>query len=235
MYRTSILGDDFFLFSQENFFGPSCTLFGDAMTVGLLPSITADFSLIGYTKLGKPLSDYRAAAISAAAFLVLKRGLPLSEILFETPGGNIEVFYTGGRIFEVSTPKCKQIITNKIEVMGCVVEYADFCTDALFRVIRTDNIDNFDLKIIPRFASVGEKTPSSVILYSVKDSKIDMRTYSEFNPSPPSAITCFGIASYAAFFKTCASQFAFGGAICRLDYGGARISLKPEIYEEEFT
>lgn len=234
-YKITVMGEDFLLFSQENSRGLCDVQCDLSNVIGLLPSIAADFSLIGYTKRKKTLSDYRAAAISAAAFLIIERGLPLTELLFETPLGNIEVFYTDSGLFEIRTQKCKHIITNSVEVMGCNTVCTDICSDSLFRVIYTENIKNFDLNILSRLVSIGERTPSAVVLYSAKDSEIDFRSYTDYNPSPPSAVSLFAAVSYAEFLRNHASEFRFGTSFCRLAYGGATVSLKPEIYKEEFT
>ena len=196
--RIKVMCDDFLVFSL-----PCGTLdiaflndydFNYAMI--LSPSIESDFHIKAYSKRRDLIIDNYAAAISAAAFLVLKRGLPLSEIRFETNSGFVDVFCTGNGVFSVVVRKCKELCTNSTELLGCKIEYTDVSLCGTVRAVKTKDIESFDLSVLPGFLLAGEKLPDSVILTSRHDGKLSVSIYNEYNPSPLTALHSYAAAAF---------------------------------------
>lgn len=230
--KTSVLGENFLLFSQQNFRGPCCAATESATTLGILPSIAADFSLIGYTECAKALSDYYAAAASAAAFLVKKRGLPLSEILFETPVGNVFVTTLNDGFFEILIPKCKYMITKTVDLMGCEVTYSDFQLDGRYRIIYTSDILSFDLDLLRLLTTCGDKVPFLSIVYSLAGNRIQMNSYTA-RDSSPSSLSLISAVTCAAFYKSGITEFFYSDAVSRFTCDGVVIRVRPEICKEK--
>ena len=118
-YETSVLGDRFLFFSLQSDEEIKKAVSFDKRCVILLPSLDADFKIVGYEKGGVPLCDCYSAAVCAAVHLVKKRGLPLPEISFQTPNGILQILCTGGGEFSVYVDKCKLLLSKSIEICGC--------------------------------------------------------------------------------------------------------------------
>ncbi len=196
--RIKVMSDDFLVFSL-----PCGTLdiaflndYGFDYAVILSPSTEADFYIKTYSRRKDLIIDNYAAAISAAAFLVLKRGLPLSEISFETNSGFIDVFCTGNGLFGVKIQKCKQLFTKSAELLGCDIEYTDVLLSGAVRVVKTKNMETFDISSLSCFLFAGEKLPDSVALSSRREGKLSVILYNKFNPAPLTTLHSFAAAAY---------------------------------------
>ncbi len=196
--RIKVMSDDFLVFSL-----PCGAINNDFLNnyefdfaVILLPSIEADFYIEVYSKRKDLITDNYAAAISAAAFLVLKRGLPLSEIRFETSTDFVDVFYTDNGMFSVPIQKCKELCTKTTEFFGCETEYTDVSLCDTVRVVKSKDIKNFDLSALPGFLHAGGKLPESVILTAMRDNKLDVLIYNEYNPRPLTTLHSHAVAAF---------------------------------------
>ena len=148
--KISVMDEAFFLYSLTGDEGYDEVRDG---AVILLPSLSADFLVRTANKCGVLPTDYYAAAVSAAAFLIMRRGLPLSEIFFETPHGNLEICCTGRGFFTLTVPKCKLLSRGSQEIMGCEVPVAEVITGAKYKVIHTPHAKGFDTSKLPLFVA----------------------------------------------------------------------------------
>jgi len=103
-------------------------------SIFLMPGDSSDFKLLAYDLNKEELSEYYTSALCAAAFLINKRGLPFSEVDFETPEGKIEIFYTDADKFSVKITKCKQLLSYSTEIFGCEIKYRDLLVKKKFQV-----------------------------------------------------------------------------------------------------
>ena len=165
--------------------------------VYLFPSLTADFGVRSYSKAGALCSYDPAAEVSAAAYLSLKQGLPLDEFIFETPVGFLKISRTGRDIFEIVIPKCKVLFTDIAEIHGCPIQYSDILVGDVLRVVRAENIDWADPLALSALLSVGRYLPTALLFSSVNDGMIEMSSYTDFNPSPPSRVLLYAAAALA--------------------------------------
>ena len=193
--KISVMDEPHILYSLpcEN---SSCGLTDGAVI--LLPSLTADFLVKTYSDGSKRPTDYYAAAVCAAAFLVLERGLPLSEITFETPSGNISISYTGGNLFSLTIPKCKFLFTNSNEIMGCEVKSSDVLVGARYRVIHTAHGEGFDTKGLPLFLTRTGEMPDAVVHSYFSDGELKYFSYADHSLKKPSSLSLFAAAAYNA-------------------------------------
>ena len=230
--KIKVMSDDFLVFSIP------CGTFNIAFlndyefdyAVVLSPSIEADFYINTYSKRKDLMMDNYAAAISAAAFLTLERGLPLSEFSFETPFQKIDVFYTGNGIFNISIQKCKELYTKTTEISGCEIDYTDISLCGTVRVVKTKDIERFDLSALPGFLLAGKRIPDSVILTSKYDEKLTVSIYDEYNPTPLTTLHSYAAAAFIekvpykekVFFSDNMSYFT-------KEYSAVTVSTKPTI------
>lgn len=233
-YRISVLGDCFLFFSL-----PSDAEIPKALACGercviLLPSVECDFCLTGYEPSGKPLYDYCSAALCAAAHLTKTCGLPFSEIRFETPTGILEIICTGDGFFTERIDKCKLLLSKNIEVFGCEPDVSDVFVNGIFRVMRLYDSASFDKKAFRRLVSVELPLPCAVVLSAMEKDVLSVRTYADYNPTPPSSV----LAHAAAAYRECASSkfdlrglsLSFGNsAFCRARYSDVSITVKPTL------
>ena len=177
--KIDLLGDVFELFSLncEEEIVKNLKSCGAGIKAFLTPSLEADFSLRVYDKNNEECREYFAAALIAAAFLTQKRGLPLSEILFEAPCGNIEVFCTGNGTFQTRIDKCKQLLSSQAEFAGCDVKYNDFFIMKKIRAIHTEDITVFSKSGLSEFVMLGTEFPAAVILSSALDNRLQMHSF----------------------------------------------------------
>ena len=180
-YEISVLGDRFLFFSLPSDEEIKNVVSFDKRCVILLPSLDADFKIVGYEKGGAPLCDYYSAAICAAVHLVKKRGLPLSEISFQTPKGILQILCTGGGMFGVLVNKCKLLLSKDVEICGCEPDVCDVEVHGKFRVMRLCEVDGFEKKNLKRLASVALPLPCAVVLSSMENGKLRVRTYTDYN------------------------------------------------------
>ncbi len=66
---------------------------GRVKTLFILPSVTSDIKIEIFSFSAKNIFSYIPAALSAAKFLQVVRGLPLSEITVETPLGELLIWF----------------------------------------------------------------------------------------------------------------------------------------------
>ena len=163
--RFNLLGDAFELFSlnSEEEIAERVALGGEDLRVFLLPSLTVDFALRAYDKNREECQEYYAVALIAAAFLTRKRGLPLSELLFDTPCGNVEVFCTGEGFLKIKIDKCKHILSSHTGCAGCDMKYNDFLVTKRIRAIHTEDVSLFSKSRLSEFAMLGSPFPVAVI------------------------------------------------------------------------
>lgn len=231
-YEISVLGEDFLFFSLTSESEADAALKFSKRSAILLPSLNADFRIAGYYEKGKPLCDYYSAALCAAVHLVKKRGLPLSDITFETPNGNLEILCTGDGIFTVSVDKCKLLLSNSIPLAGCMLDIKDVFSKSVFRVVRVGDVLRFDKKMLPRIASSQLPMPCSVVLYSSDGRRICVRSYADYNPAPPSSIlinAAVAYSEYLDFGAGCVKSVLHldDSSFCRVSYSCVEVSVKP--------
>ena len=231
-YEISVLGDRFLFYSLPSDDEAAKVLELGVRCIILLPSLDADFRIVGCEMGGKPLCDYYSAAVCAAAHLTLKQGLPLSEIGFETPQGFLKIFCTGDGLFHVAVDKCKLLLSKSIEICGCESDVYTVLAHGMFCVMRICDVTRFDKKALRRLASVSLPLPSAVVLTSMKNSTLSVRTYADYNQSPPSSVLEYA----AAAFCECASAEAkfecgkilFGDySSCQVKYSSVFMTVKP--------
>lgn len=232
--KIRVMGDDFLIFSLVEKAERMEILNGFEFeyAVFLTPSIDADYYIEAYSKKKEILSDYYAAAISAAAFLVLKRGLPLSEISFETPSGIVNIFCTGDSMFKVLITECKELCTKSTEILGCEIEYTDVLLWGTVRVVKAKNIEAFDVSALPGFLLAGGKLPDSVALSSKRDEKLSVIAYNKFNPAPLTTLHSFAAAAYLE--KTPYKEKIFfddNVSYCIKEYSTLTVATKPTVIE----
>lgn len=232
--RIKVMSDDFLVFSlpcgvlQTEFLSK----YDFEYAVIISPSVEADFHISTYSKGENIILDNYAAAISAAAFLVLKRGLPLSEISFETPSGIVNIFCTGDSMFKVLITECKELCTKSTEILGCEIEYTDVLLWGTVRVVKAKNIEAFDVSALPGFLLAGGKLPDSVALSSKRDEKLSVIAYNKFNPAPLTTLHSFAAAAYLE--KTPYKEKIFfddNVSYCIKEYSTLTVATKPTVIE----
>lgn len=181
--KIDLLGDAFEVFSLgcDEKTPEDMKINAENVCVFLTPSLAADFSLKAYSSAKEEYCDYYAAALIAAAFLVVKRGLPLSDIVFETPRGNITVFHTGSGKFKIRVEKCKLLFSSKLELSGCEIKYDDIFISEKIRAVHTDDMALFKTEKLCEFVVSDSPFPSAVILSMAKGQKLDVRSYRDFS------------------------------------------------------
>ncbi len=231
-YEISVLDDRFLFFSlpsERDFSGEAAAV---RRCVILLPSLDADFRVIGYEKGGKPLYDYYSAALCAAAHLTSKQGLPLSEIVFEIPTGFLKIACTGGGLFSVDVNKCKLMLPKNVEICGCEADVCDVLAQGLFRVMTVCDAARFDKKVLSRLSSAVLPLPSAVVLSSLENERLSVRTYTDYNPTPPSSLLAYAAAAYRAWEEkrlsfSCAMLPFENSSFCRVRYSTVEMTVKP--------
>ena len=229
-YEISVLDESYLFFSLS--------LDGDASEyvhigercVFLLPSVIADFRVTGYEKNGKPLYDYYSAAVCAAAYLIRKRGLPLSEITFETPKGILEIFCTGSGSLSLKINKCKLLLSNHIEICGCVPNAFDADLGGVFRVVSIPFDAEIGKALAPRLVSAALPLPEAVILSTLRDNGLFIKVYSDHNPTPPSKLLCCAAAAFTT--GRGGAEFSLeNGSMAMVSFSTVEISLKPIFHD----
>ena len=172
-----------------------------ANTVFLTPGTDADFSVRAYNRSACLFKEHYAAALVAAAFLVSKRGLPLSEITFETPSGNIDIFNTGGGVYVAVIKKRKQSCTKSTDILGCGVESTDVFFDFCVRCAHVGSLDNVDEEAFSLYLSVGNSVPADVVIYELSEDLLKIKRVPKYLKHPISNITAFAAASCSAFCR----------------------------------
>ena len=231
-YEISVLGDRFLFFSLPSESEIPKAVPGGKRCVILLPSLDADFRIVGYEKCGKPLCDYYSAAVCAAAHLTKIRGLPLPEISFETPRGILEIICTDDGFFSVNVDKCKVLLSKNITICDCYTDVADIDVHATCRVMRLCDAARFDKKALKRLSSALLPLPHSVVLSSFDRDTLHVRTYTDYNPTPPSSILMYAAAAYNEwFFSNCKISgkiFSFEKlSFCTVSYSAVCMTVKP--------
>ena len=241
-YEINVLGDSFLFFSFE-----SEKRLDEALVLGkrcviLLPSLLADFRVIGYESNKKELYDYYSAAICAAAHLTEKRGLPLSDLSFETPNGIIEIFHTGVGLFTVNINKCKVLLSKSVELCACRLDACDVFVNGIFRVVGASSAKRFDDKLLPRLAGADFPLPCAAVVCSSERGRISLKRYSDYNPTPPSSVLTYAAAAYKEYAflrrKESDAYFCFDdGSSCHVSRRGIEMTVKAKFVTEknEFT
>lgn len=219
-----ILGEDYFLISHTGAEEYRDTQIKDAVSVNLLPSLTADFCVRSYSKNGVLRRFDPIAAVSAAAYLSLKQGLPLDELVFETPSGLLTVFCTGDGVFTLTLQKCKVLFTETPEILGCAVSYTDVNVGRVCRVVRAENITSADPSALAPLLSVGRYLPDALLFSSINGGELKILPYADFNPSPPSRAELF--AATALAYQERRGEFTADGGFLIVRAGCSAVDLK---------
>ncbi|MBO7304864.1 MAG: hypothetical protein J6V09_06550 [Clostridia bacterium] len=191
----------------------------------LLPSLTADFYVTSSPSGRRECADYYTAAVCAAAFLTLKRGLPLAEITFDTPDGSIEIFCTGGGLFTFNIPKCRLLSTESREIMGCEVKSADVFVKNRYRVIHTATDEGFDGKVLPTFLTEAHPMPTAVVHSYFGDGNLNFSAYCGQAVKKPTPLSLFAAAAYNAYFALgMGAHFTHGDTAASLTPSGVKIT-----------
>ena len=235
--KINVMGDDFLLFSLAHGREAPCKAIscGAKAAVLLMPGIEEDFSITAYSDGGKPMCEYYAAAICAAAFLKQKRGLPLSEFTFETPGGIVEVFSTGADKYTIAVQKCKQLYIKSIDLLGCDFEYSDIrVNEQLFRTVSATDIKLFDRRILPKLVAVGASMPCSIVLSSSSKGKLMTDYYTDFSSVKPTRLLINAAAAYKEYLSGHSADADFlledGASACRVQYSTVTLTARPVLY-----
>ena len=229
--KIDILGEDYFVLSLMETEDCDGAVLKGKRTVHLFPSLIADFGVRSYAKCGVPLSYDIASTVAAAAYLSLKRGLPLDEFDFETPSGIAKISCTGDGFFTTTISKCKVLFTERIEALGCAARYTDVFAGAVCRVVRAENIKAADVSALAPLISAGRYLPSAVLFFSLDGKDLSILPYTDFNPSPPTVLEL-----YAAAAQACRNQErefeALGGRLfVRAGYSDVSLKIKCELTE----
>ena len=225
-YEISVLDESYLLFSLPYGGNESDYARVGERCVFLVPSVNADFRITGLGKGGKPLYDYYSATVCAAAYLTVKCGLPLTEISFETPNGNLEILCTGSGSFSVKMNECKLLFSNHIEICGFVPDVAEVETGGIFRVASVPSDAKFSEALAPRLAGAAFPLPQAVILSTLRDNELSIKAYADYNPTPPSTLLCYAAAAYKEGRGT--ARLSLGnGALATVGFSSVEITLKP--------
>ena len=232
-YYISVLGDVLLLFSLPHESEIKNALAKGDRCVILLPSLVADFRILGYEKCGKPLHDYYSAAVCAAMHLTERSGLPLSEISFETPQGIVEILRTGDGLFCVKVNKCKQLLSKTVEIRGCETDVLDVDVGGKIRVVPTLDVARFDKATSARLSSAALPLPSAVVLSARVGQRLLVRAYTDYNPTPPSSMLTFAAAAYSECSLSGCNHLYFDDfSFCRVRYSTVEIAVKPNFITE---
>lgn len=232
-YYISVLGDVFLLFSL-----PSDREIENALAKGekcviLLPSLAADFRILGYEKCGKALHDYYSASVCAAMHLTKRSGLPLSEISFETPHGILEILCTDEGLFHVKVDKCKQLLSKTIGIRGCETDVFEVDAGGKIRVVPTSDVACFDNATSARLASAVLPLPCAVVLSSRVGGRLLVRVYADYNQAPPSSVLTSAAAAYIESSLSGYNRLYFDDfSFCRVRYSAVEMAVKPNFITE---
>ncbi len=228
-YRTRILGDEFSVYSslekdeinlkEQN-----------TNTVIINPSLSRDFEITAYDRAGKISRDVIAPTISAAMFLMKKRGLPLTEFSFETAGANLDVFYTDNNAFIIKPQKCKLLYTNSISLKGCDTVYRDIELSGTFRAISVENVRGFDRELLPLLILSGETVPSSTLASSFCNGELSVCSFSDFSSSGFYEVSTCVVAAYNEYLSSSGRTRRYpvgdGKLVIELEKGFIKIVFK---------
>ncbi|MBE6645460.1 MAG: hypothetical protein E7612_08830 [Ruminococcaceae bacterium] len=165
-------------------------------SIFLMPGDSSDFKLLAYDLNKEELSEYYTSALCAAAFLINKRGLPFSEVDFETPEGKIEIFYTDADKFSVKITKCKQLLSYSTEIFGCEIKYRDLLVKKKFRAIHTDDILLISDDILKSLVLVDDSLPCGVLASASQNGELAVRYYSDFISESVSPLLLYSAAAF---------------------------------------
>lgn len=201
-YRIKILGDEFSVYSSLDENDGINLKEQNTSTVIINPSLSRDFEVRAYDKHGKLSCDVIAPVIAGVTFLSKKRGLPLTEFSFEAFGKNLDVFYTGNRIFIREAQICKLLYTKSTMLKGCDISYRDIEAGGVFRTIAVENISGLDRELLSLLILSGENTPSVTLASSVFDGEISFSSLSDFSASGFFEITKYTVAAYNEYLNS---------------------------------
>lgn len=231
-----VLGDVFCVFSlSERDEKPCCDAACASHTAVLLsPCMRGDFSVAVYRNGKSSAPDSLAAAVAAAAFLVVRRGLPLDEITLETLHGSVCVRCNKDGYFGIFIPKCKEIYTDKCELFGCETEYTDVCMPDVCRFLHACSLEQFDMRVLKGLVTCGTRLPAVTAAVTVSDNRISLVAYNGNTVFPPSRLALCGAACelaskrYGTLEKSLFSEMGN----CRLVHGplGTEAFVKPTVY-----
>ncbi len=220
----NLLGEDVLLFSHTSEPQPYTPATNDSVI--LLPSLCADFYTAYLPASERPPADHLVAAACSAAHLTLSRGLPLDEILFDTPKGFLKIICTGTGWFEFSVAKCKQLYTNTAILAGCELEYSDVFVGERVRVVRAQRAADFDPSLLARLAVTDSGAATAVVLYG---SDGEITVYDGHAGAHTSRLMGAIAASVAELGERGGVAELFNGFSVMLKYGTviARVALYP--------
>ena len=144
---------------------------GTAETLFLLPSLDADALVVSY----KNPATSPTAAVAAATFLTLVRGLPMDEVRIESCGEFFDVsFGKTDRIFGILLDKCKQLLSKTTilidEMKFLVSEYE--CLGDRILTVKCSDATCFDDSALSRIMlEYGDSLPCGAVAYSLLENR----------------------------------------------------------------
>ena len=165
-------------------------------SIFLMPGNSADFMLAAFCANKEEAAEYYTSALCAAAFLITKRGLPLSELVFETPEGEIEIFHTDTDKFSVKIPKCKQMLSFSTELFGSDIKGRDLVVKKRFRALHADDISVFSDDVLKRLVILDEPLPCGVLVSSSSNGNLAVRYYCGFSFEAVSPLLLYSAAAF---------------------------------------
>ncbi len=215
----NLLGDTFPVLSLREVPPHGISPEGIGSRIVLTPSLVAD---IRSDTVGLPCeASSLISALCAAAFLILRRGLPLDPVSVETDDGIFEIFHTDACLFEIKFKISKQIFTKReVECLGCV---STLYESRSFRIIRVA-----DLSFVTEEAlcalSLSHGAPMPVLPFSAMDGEVFIG--SAVLPSPP-AVFVAAVVACLSFECGRESRVRIGGydVTCRRTHDGVVMRL----------
>ena len=148
---------------------------GTAKTLFLLPSLDADALVVSY----KNPATSPTAAVAAAAFLTLVRGLPMDEVRVESHGKFFDVsFCKVNGTFSISLDKCKQLLSKSAVLVDkmkfSVSEYE--CLSDRILTVKCSDATCFDESALSRIMlEYGHSLPCGAVAYSLLENRVIAR------------------------------------------------------------
>lgn len=182
--------------------------------------------------------DYSSSGISeacgaalAAAFLVLNRGLPLSELKIATNGGKYEIFNTGGGVFRIKVPKIRLLERKCVELCGADASVSELEYGGKVRTLLVERSEGFDPDVLP-LLSYGDLAALRCLLAVHPSSNAQMWAYTDFAINPPTPLELFFLGAYLC--KACGineGNIRLGDLCCPFSIvdGECTLSLKIKI------
>lgn len=200
-------------------------------TVFILPSLKADVSLVMYNSIMKRIKPSYGAALSAAAFLVKYRGLPLDEIDVDVDGEVIKVVFSEKNDkFSVTLPKCKQLLeksrvfAGNIEKTITLVSFKNI--DTSIAIIDASDIDAISSDTL---SLIYTSTPEADIAAALEVDDEEWKITAESPNGEPDSVLISCAAAFYKHGKRKTVDFCKNGEklTLTLTYQGLKATLSP--------